>query len=40
MSGEFSMDGGEEMIHLTAGNYVVVFEGQWGREEQKLIVIE
>lgn len=40
MSGEFSMDGGEEMIHLPAGNYVVVFEGQWGREEQKLIVIE
>jgi hypothetical protein len=40
VSGVISPVNGEHSIHLNAGNYIVIFEGQWGREQHKLIVIE
>ncbi len=40
ISGVISPLNGEHSIHLNAGNYIVIFEGQWGREQHKLIVIE
>ena len=39
-SGTISSANDEQLIQLKTGNYIVILEGQWGREEHKLIVIE